>query len=269
MRQVKRLILVAGGALAGVSLLAAAACSQATPPATASGGARSNGTETAALAAALQAGTGGQQSGLWVSGEGVVNITPDVAILTIGVEAQRSTVAQARDEAAAAMEKLFQALKARGVADRDIRTSQFSIYPVYHYEERGQKQVLDGYQVQNQVVAKIRNLNNVGPIIDDAVAAAGDLARVQGISFTLDNPAPQRDQARTLAIKAAVAKAKQMATDAEVSLGKVLFISESGGFEATPMPVFRAGVAEAGAVTPISPGELQVRVTVQMVYELR
>jgi uncharacterized protein YggE len=226
------------------------------------------GDSVAALAAAIRTGSN-QQSGLWVTGQGIVNVTPDVAILTVGVEAQRPTVAQARSETADAMNKLFQALKARGVADKDIRTSQFSIYPVYRYDERGRQQVLEGYRVQNTVTVKVRNLNNAGPIIDEAVAAAGDLARVQGISFTLDDPTPMRDQARTLAVKQAVAKARQMATDAGITLGSVLLLTESGGFEAPPVPMKLEARAAADSATPISPGELQVQVTVQIVYEIR
>ena len=221
------------------------------------------------LSAAITSQDGGQQKGLWVTGEGIVDVTPDIAILTVGVEAQESTVARARGEAAGAMERLFQALKARGVADRDIRTSQFSIAPEYRYDDRQRQQVLVGYRAQNLVTIKLRNLKDAGPIIDDAAAAAGELARVKGISFTLENPAPQRDQARSEAVRQALAKARQMATDAGITLGKVLFLSEAGGVE-PPQPVsFRVGLAAAEASTPISPGELQVRVSVHLVYEIK
>lgn len=261
-----------GIALASLALLAACSPAASATPAGTTPNAASGltGGDVATLAAALQVGGSNQQMGLWATGEGIVNIAPDVAVLTVGVEAQRPTVAQARNETAAAMDKLMQALKARGVAEKDIRTSQFSITPVYRYDDRTKNQVLDGYRVSNVVTTKIRNLSNAGPIIDDAVVAGGDLARVQGISFTLDNPAPQRDQARSEAVKQAVAKAKQMAADAGVTLGKVLYLSESGGFEA-PQPVALRAAAPgvADSTTPISPGELQVRISVQIVYEIK
>ena len=251
--------------------LLSAACNGAAPVTSSPGGASAGlaSGEVALLASAISSGEGSQQRGLWVTGEGIVEVTPDVAVLTVGVEAQQATVARARSEAAGAMDRLFQALKARAVADKDIRTSQFSISPVYRYDERQRVQLLEGYRVQNVVTVKVRSLKDAGSIIDDGVAAAGDLARVQDISFTLDNPAPQRDQARSEAIKQAVAKAKQMAADAGITLGKVLFLAEAGGVE-QPQPVsLRAAAAGAEASTPISPGELQVRVSVQLVYEIK
>ncbi|MBI4310255.1 MAG: SIMPL domain-containing protein [Chloroflexi bacterium] len=267
MFQAKTRLIALGATLALLALMSAA-CSGGAPAAS-GGNAGLAGDEVALLSAALASQDGGQQKGLWVTGEGIVEVTPDVAILTVGVEAQETSVAKARSEAAGAMERLFQALKARGVADRDIRTSQFSIAPEYRYDDGQRKQVLVGYRVQNVVTVKLRNLKDVGPIIDEAVAAAGDLARVQGISFTLENPAPQRDQARSEAIRQALAKARQMAADAGIALGKVLFLSEAGGVE-SPQPVsFRVGLAAAEAGTPISPGELQVRVSVQLVYEIK
>lgn len=126
--------------------------------------------------------------------------------------------------------------------------------------------------MSNQVTAKIRDLTKVGNIIDAAATAGGDFTRIHGISFTVDNPAPAVTQARGDAVKGAMAKAQQMATVAGVTLGKAVFISES---QATPPPVYRAmfeakaGAAVADAPTPISAGEQEIRVSVQMVFAIQ
>lgn len=216
----------------------------------------------------------GQQVGIWVSGEGRVGLVPDVALLSLGIETQATTVAEANRQAAAAMDGVMAVLRQGGIAERDIQTTYFNITPVTRWvEDRirggGYSETI-GYRVSNQVTAKVRDLGKVGAIIDSVAAAGGDLTRIQGISFTVDNPAPALEQARELALKEALAKAQQMASVAGVTLGKPVYIAES---QATPPPVYRASLEAKGTVadvgTPISPGEQEVRVIVQMVFAIQ
>jgi uncharacterized protein YggE len=202
--------------------------------------------------------------GIQVTGSGSVSGKPDVALLSLGISTERASVTEAREEAAAAMQRVIDSLKANGVAEKDIQTQQFSIYPQYDYTNN--KQALRGYRVTNMVSIKVRALDKVGVVIDDVAAAGGDLTQVQSISFTIDEPKELQAQARVEAMKDAKAKAQTLADEGGVKLGKPVSISESIGFS-TPSPFLKGG-AEAASVTPIAPGELEVTVTVAVIYAI-
>ena len=206
---------------------------------------------------------GEQQTGLTVSGTGQVFAKPDIAVVTLGVQAEAKTVANAQQQANQAMSAVMSALTANGIADKDVRTTSFSIQPVWNYTEN--QRVLEGYQVNNIVSVIIRDVNKTGAIIDAVTVAGGDLTRVENISFTVENPKPYNDQARELAIKDAIDKAQQIARLAGVSLGKIIYISESGGGVPAPVAFDQA----ATSVTPISSGQLEINISVQVVYALQ
>ncbi len=105
------------------------------------------------------------------------------------MEAKADTVELARSEAAVAMELVLQALKDRSIEDGDIQTRYFNIYPEYVWNDLEREQELSGYRVSNQVTIKIRDVENVGSVIDDSVEAGGDLIRVQSVRFTVDDRA--------------------------------------------------------------------------------
>ncbi len=214
----------------------------------------------------------GDQSGIWVTGMGQVTSAPDIATLNGGVEAVAETVAEARSKAAEAMDAMMEALASLGVEDWDIQTTSFNIYPEYQYDRANDRNELVGYRVSNQVAVKVRDLGEVGMVIDDLVQAGGDLARFNGISFGLDDPKPLEIQARKLAVEDMTAKAMQLADNAGVSLGALVFISESVGaapsvYDAYDELAFRA-VRSAVEITPISGGELSVTITVQGVFNM-
>ncbi len=146
-----------------------------------------------------QAPGGGQQTGIWVSGNGEVSATPDIATLNIGIDVVRDTVDAARTDAANAMDAVVKSLTANGIKQEDIKTQYFSIQPRYTYTR--DQPVLQGYQVSNSASVKIRKLDTVGKAIDDASKAGGNLTRINSISFTLDKPELAASQARELARK--------------------------------------------------------------------
>ncbi|MFQ5925614.1 MAG: SIMPL domain-containing protein [Dehalococcoidia bacterium] len=209
-----------------------------------------------------------QWTGIRVSGQGKVTVVPDVAILSAGVEAQASTVEAAMDEAAVAMDRVIAALRANGVAERDVKTQWFNIYPLRRWIDGGYELLL-GYRVTNMVSVKIRNVDGTGRIIDAAAQAGGDLIRIHGVSFTVDDPSQYHAEARAQAMANAKAEAQQLADLAGVQLGKPFYISESGGF----VPIYRDyGMALEGVAvptTPISPGETEVTITVQMAFAIQ
>jgi len=213
-----------------------------------------------------------QNLGLWVSGLGKSTGTPDVVLLTLGVESQQKTVAQAQKEAIDAMSNVMQVLKDSGIADKDIQTSQYNIQQVTRWDENQSTYVVVGYRVTNSVGCKIRDITKAGTVIDKAVVAGGDLIRINGIDFTVDDPTPYYKIAREKAVQYAMEKARQISQTSGTRLGKVLYVSEATSYN--PPMVGNYAMKSAAmdsapmAPTPISGGELEFQVTVEMVYEI-
>jgi hypothetical protein len=166
------------------------------------------------------------------------------------------------------MHALTQALRRAGVAERDIQTSNVSVNPQYVYQE-GEAPRISGYQAQNMVTVKVRNLDNLGRVIDASVGAGG--TNVNGVSFGLQEPEPRLDEARREAMQRARARADLYAQAAGMSVHRIMAITE--GYAQTPpipMPMMaRMEAMDAQASTPISPGEIRTTATVTVVFELR
>ena len=212
----------------------------------------------------------GQQEGIWVSGTGKVYATPDVAILSLGIESQETTVAAAQANAAEAMDKVMDALKDEGVKEEDIQTQRFSIQKVTRWDSSKEQEQVIGYRVTNIVTAKVRDVEKAGQVIDSVAAAGGDLTRIDSIGFTVDDPTPYYTEARAQAMEYAKAKAEQLAGLAGMKLGKATYITESS-YVPSPNYISRdyAMAEEAGSVpTTISAGELEITTNVNVAYEL-
>ena len=210
-----------------------------------------------------------QQEGIWVTGQGEVFVVPDIVSLRLGIEAQEATVAEAQTRAAEAMNKVMGALTDNGVAEKDIQTQYLSIRRITKWDRDREEEVVIGYRATNMVTAKIRDIDEAGSIIDAVVVAGGDLIRIDSISFSIDDPSAYYEDAREEAMADARVKAVQLAELAEVRLGKATYISE-GGIQVPP-PIYRAGAVyeEAVAVeTPISPGEMEVSLSVHVAYAI-
>jgi len=216
-----------------------------------------------------QANISQQNNGIWVTGVGKVTVTPDVAVVTLGVQAQASTVANAQQQAAKAMADVMTALKGNGVAEKDIATQYYNITPVYSYDRDTGKQTLDGYSVSNTLTVKIRTVGNAGVVIDAVAAAGGDYTRINSVTLTVDKPELYNDQARELAMNDAATRAKQLAKLSGVKLGRATYINESLN-NSSQTVYYDAGAKAAPSVstTTISPGETEVTLTVQVVYSI-
>ena len=204
-----------------------------------------------------------------VTGSGLVTGEPDIATLNLGVSVEKETVAEAREAAAVAMTAVIASLKANDIAENDIQTQNFSIYPRYDYTENGR--VLRGYSVNNTVSAKVRELESLSDIIDDAAEAGGDTVVVNNIQFMIEDPTPLQTQARALAVKNAEAKAQTLAEASGVALGKPITISETSRTASPPIAYAEeAAFADdsARSATPIEAGELTVTVNITVVYEI-
>jgi uncharacterized protein YggE len=211
-----------------------------------------------------------QQEGLWVTGEGKVTVTPNLATLSLGVEATAETVAEAQSQAAEAMDSVMTALTDNGVADDDIQTQYFSIYPQTRWDDENNEEIVTGYRVTNMVTAKIRDIDNVGAIIDAVAAAGGDLTRISNIAFSVDDPSIYYEEARAEAMADAKAKAEQLASLAGIELGGPTYIYE--GSVSTPVIYRDMGMAVPTAPveysTSVSPGELDITLNVQVAYAI-
>jgi uncharacterized protein YggE len=217
-----------------------------------------------------------QNTGIWVTGEGEISVTPDIATLEVGVEAQETTVAEAQAKTSTAMDDVIAALRDSGVTKEDIQTQYFRIRERTRWDETSGEEIVTGYRVTNKVMAKIKDIEKVGGIIDAVVKAGGNLIRIDGLDFSVDDPSIYYDEAREKAMADAKAKAKRLADAADVRLGEPTYISESAympsvyegmiyAAEGIPVP------APAPVAVPpsISPGEVTVRLTVQVAYSIR
>jgi uncharacterized protein YggE len=207
-------------------------------------------------------------SGISVVGEGIVLAQPNVAHVTLGVEAFDASLTNAQADAARRMDAVVNKLKAYGILDTDIRTVSYNFSPQYDQQNQNQP-VLRGYQVQNLVDVKTTNVGGLGPLIDDTISSGA--SRVYGIRFEASDMASLKNQACVQAMQDARAKGEQLARDAGVSLGRPMSIDESDTGGATPVPAAaRALAAPSAAVsTPIQPGELSVATTVRVVWAIQ
>jgi uncharacterized protein len=219
----------------------------------------------------LNINVGSQQTGIWVNGLGKVTVTPDIATLSLGVSAQTPTVAEAQSQAAAAMSKVFASLTGAGVDKKDIQTQNYSIQQVTRWDDKGQQEVVLGFRVSNTVTAKLRAIDKIGSIIDAAAVAGGDFTRINGINFSVEHPEQYSTKVRELAMNDAKAKAEQIAALAGVKLGKPSYVSESS-YMPNSYPVaykLDSGAGGAAPSTPITPGESDITLSVQVTYSIQ
>lgn len=222
--------------------------------------------EETPMAFAAQEGTMTSMNGISVSGRGEVFGTPDTLTVTIGISVGRSTVSEAVDIAAGRATDLIDALQSAGVAEADIQTSNYSIYPEYDYREN-QTPRITGYRVDNTLNVKIRDLDRAGEVLDAATTAAGDEVRVNGVSFILEDNDALLVAARAAAWEDAKAKAEQLADLAGVTLGTPVTISETVG--SVPVPLYaRAEMAAGDVATPIQPGQETVSVDLMVTFAI-
>lgn len=233
-------------------------------------------------------------SGIWVNGTGKASSAPDIAVISLGVEALEDTAAEARAEAAKAMADVMAVLTEAEIPSKDIQTSYFNISPRFQgvevqrcdepeddssagtssWSRRNCYDVwenrLIGYSVSNQASVKIRDLEDAGTIIDQVTEAAGDQVRIQGVSFDIDDPQPLRDEARENAVEDMKRKAELLAELSGVDLGRLVYVNEQAGY-VPPQPLYAraeamAFAADAGPATSISGGELEYSITVAGVF---
>ena len=198
-------------------------------------------------------------------GRGSIEQPPDVAMINVGVQVEAKTAAEAMAQQATNMNGVFAAVKAAGIADRDMQTGNMSLNPVYEYPNNARPR-LTGYQASNSITIKVRKLDTLGKTLDAVVKGGGNT--INGISFSVDQPDKFQNDARIEAIKDAAAKAELYAQAVGYKVKRIVTISEQEFYPQPPMPVMMRMQDMAAEATPIAAGEVSLVQTVNVVFEL-
>ncbi len=209
------------------------------------------------------------QRSLTVIGSGTVTLTPDIAYINIGVHNEMPTAAEAVSANNAQTQQVIDALKKSGVDAKDIRTTNFSIYPNMQYDPQTNQKIGTTYVVDNSVYVTVRQLDKLGDLLDATVQAGAN--SINSIQFDVADKTPAIKLARNEAIKDAKSQAQDLASNSGVALGDLQTVSF---FDSVPTPVMNAygkggggGVAESSV--PINAGQMTLTVTANMTYEIK
>lgn len=202
-----------------------------------------------------------------VSGTGEVYAKPDLGMVSFSVVSDGATVEAALKDNTSKMNAVIAATKGQGVDDEDLKTTGFNVSPRYNYEEKTGNRTLVGYEVNQQLQVKIRNLDKAGAILSAATAAGAN--DIGGLQFTIDDEEEVKNQARTEAINDAKAKAKELASQLGVKLGKISGFNENGMYPVYENTKAMSAISSVAPAAPdIQTGQNRITSNVTIVYEL-
>lgn len=202
--------------------------------------------------------------GVITTGEGLVKVRPDVAVLSLAAVAQAATAGEAQAQVADRIARVIDRAKKLGVADRDIKHAGYRIEPQYVYD-KGQPPRIVGYQATQQLSVTLRKVEEAGRALDALVGNDG--STTASVRFGLDDSKPSQADARRLAVEDARSKAEAMAKAAGVSLGRAISVSDLGLSGPVTSGSFQREAA-AAAPTQIPVSDLDVVVHVQVQFEI-
>ena len=201
-----------------------------------------------------------------VSAQAEARRVPDVATISAGVVTQAADGNTAMRQNAEQMAKVMAAIKAAGIAEKDIQTSGISLNPQYRYAEN-EAPSITGYQATNTVSLKVRDITKLGKVLDSLASQGAN--QINGPTFQIDQPEPVYDEARLAALKKARDRAETYAKALGLSVRRIVSISEGGGgFRPVPMMAMAAPRGKMEMDTAVSPGETEVSVSLDVVFEL-
>ena len=205
-----------------------------------------------------------------VNGVGQVKLSPDVAYINIGVRTERDTAAEAVSDNNVDTQKLITALKNAGVDEKDIRTSNFNIWPNQQYGPMGE-QLGSTYVVDNSVYVIVRDLDSLGDLLDASVAAGANT--INSVQFDVADKTEALKDGRDLAVQNAQEQADALTDAAGVELGEIQSIEF---YDSAPVMYLESygkggggGMEMEAASVPIQPGQMTLTVTVSMRYEIK
>ena len=203
-----------------------------------------------------------------VNGLGQVYLTPDIATIYIGVHTENATASEAVDANKVQTNAVIDALKKAGVAEKDIRTTNFSIWPSQQYGPDG---TVTGsiYMVDNSVYITVRNLDGLGDLLDSAISAGAN--SVNSIQFDVADKTQAVKEARVKAMADAKIQAQELAEAAGVALGDIQSINfyDNSAYPISEGKGGGGGVMAADASVPIQPGQLTISVNVSLTYSIK
>lgn len=212
-----------------------------------------------------------------ISGTGEVYVKPDLGLITFSTLTQASTVAEALSQNTVKMNSVIEVVKKEGVQDKDLKTTNFSIYPKYEWHRELNcfisscplsRRVLTGYEVSQSLQVKIRDLVKIGDIIQSATDQGAN--QVSSLQFTVDDQDGLKEEAREQAIKEAKDKAETLARQLDIKLVRIVNFSEGGQF---PQPYYSYATEDAlskgGGAPSIETGENKIQVTVSLTYQIK
>lgn len=204
---------------------------------------------------------------LSVSARGEASRAPDVATASAGVVTQAADANSAMRENAAQMARVMAAIRAAGVAEKDIQTSGISIHPTYRHVDNEEPRI-SGYSASNTVNLKVRDIAGLGGVLDALVASGAN--NVNGPSFGIDQPEAVYDEARRKALDQARKRADMYAEALGLRVRRIVSIGEGGGMQQPrPMYAMRAQVAmDASESIPVAAGENTLEANLEVVFEL-
>ncbi len=208
-----------------------------------------------------------------VTGTGKVTAKPDIAVADLAITVEKPTAAAAQDEANTKSQAVVDYLKDAGIPEKDIRTSNYNIYPQYDYTDGRSR--IRGYQVTQTLEVKIRDLDKANAVLDGVVDAG--VNQVNNFRFDIDDPEELKAEARALAIADANQKASQLKQQLGLRLGRIVSFSEdTGGY---PQPYFLRSEAggfggdamnvKAMPAPAVPAGENEIVVNVNITYQIR
>ncbi len=212
-----------------------------------------------------------QEDRFSVSGSAVVYAKADIANISVGLKTEvKKTAAEATLENSKTMNKILEAVRDLEIEDKDIKTTNYNLRPVYNWtESRGQE--LKGYEVSQNVTLKIRNLESIGAIIEKTTELGAN--QVGDINFTIDDEFELKNEAREMAIEKAKEKAGLIASQAGLKLGKLKGVSETS--YSPIIPTYSNAMKEmafdsvAGGAPSIEVGQNEIRAEVTLIYEVK
>lgn len=202
-----------------------------------------------------------------VSGEGIIKVKPDIAYVTLGVQTKHQNAQQAQTENTTKMNEVLKTLKQLGIDEKDIQTSQYSVYPEYRYIEKTGERKEDGYIVNHLLQVTIRDITKIGKVLDSTLTQGVNVSH--DIQFGISKEEEYYQEALKAAMKNAQGKAEAIGQTMSVKIGKPSNIIEQG--RGGPMIKYmernEMAVTANDSSTLIETGELDVRATVQVTYQ--
>jgi len=215
-------------------------------------------------ACAAQPAAAQSESVISVTGQGKVHITPDTAYISVGVHSEAQVVAQALEENNRQAQTVSNALQELGIAEADIQTTAFNVFPVQKFSPMGEP-IETKYAVDNTVLITVRDLSSLGQLLDAVVQAGAN--NIHSIIFDVQDKEAAYSEARKMAVENARTQAEELAEAANVTVGKVVSISS---YVSGPLPAYEAKVfnGQGGSEVPVAAGQIVISIDASVSFAI-